>query len=87
MPVIIFIGVLFGFSGFAYGSDQQSARKREQVLFRDSLAQLQVDLFSKEAELEGLRIRLGEKNHQVLILAEKVNQLRGQINAMNSRAA
>lgn len=88
MPVFIpFFAALFGLAGFAHGADQQSARKREHALFRNEIAQLQVRLYFMEVELANLCVRLGEKNSQVLSLAACVNQLRGQIDAMNRLAA
>jgi capsule polysaccharide export protein KpsE/RkpR len=50
------------------------------------LEQLEKALSEKEVELAALRARLGEKNDQVRILAEEVQRLRREIEAMRRAA-
>ena len=70
-------GVAIG--GAVYGADQHGKRRREQDSFRVSLEALEEQLASKEAELEHLHARLGEKNAQVRVLAQEVSDLRAVV--------
>lgn len=87
MPLIIIgICLLFGIGGVAYGADQHNQRERDRAEFRARLEQLEKALSEKEVELAALRARLGEKNDQVRILAEEVQRLRREIEAMRRAA-
>jgi len=91
MPVLLWkiltaIGALIGIGGTAYGVDQHQKRKQEQEAFRARLQQLEQELVAKEGQLNMLRRRLGEKNAQVLALAEEVERLRGEMGAMKRSA-
>ncbi|MDN0082060.1 hypothetical protein QU487_04735 [Crenobacter sp. SG2305] len=87
MPLLIpIICAIFGIGGIAYGMDQHNERNREQRNFRYHLKQLEKELSEKEEELTALRVRLGEKNDQVRILAAEIERLRQEIAATRKRA-
>lgn len=85
--IIALICALLGIGGGAYGYDQHKKRQAEQLRFRTELQRLETWLSSKEAELDALSARLGEKNNQVRTLATEVQQLRAEVLEARRRAA
>ena len=63
---------------FLYAFTQHQKRVREQACFRECLHRLRAQLASKESELVSLRERFGEKNEQVLLLADEIDRLRAE---------
>lgn len=70
--------------GIVIADDQHTKRKKEEAYFRAALTQLQETLARREAELAALQVQLGPKNEQVRVLAQEVERLRGQLNALRA---
>lgn len=88
MPWVV-AGIM-GLIALACGADAQderAKRRAEEERFRNELARLSEQLASKEQQLEMLRVILGEKNHQVRILAAEVEALRAELWNAQCRAA
>jgi uncharacterized protein involved in exopolysaccharide biosynthesis len=76
----------FVIAAFLYAVHQHQKRVHEQARFRECLNRLRAQLASKEDELASLRERLGEKNEQVLLLADEIDRLRAQASSAHAVA-
>ena len=87
IPVVIVTSALAVLTGIAYGCDQENKREEEQKRARAEIAGLKDRIFELEQKHDHLLPVLGEKNHQVRVLADEIRRLRAELEEARRRAA